>query len=233
MPPRPEPDAGNEVFSDYAWQGEDDPGRLDTAAVLFGRDRLRAHGTSRTDWYALSWVLETGAQWVTRRLAATVHGHGWSRQLELERSEGGVWSSHASASGSGASGGDGHAVAAMPPPGIDNPDELRDSLDCDLGLCPMTNTMPIRRLNLLGQRAVGPGSSEGESLLTMAWVEVPSLRVFPSRQRYSSSPASAGTVRFSSESRDFTAELTTDQHGVVTLYPGLARLVPLPHGKGA
>ncbi|UZX05647.1 putative glycolipid-binding domain-containing protein [Arthrobacter sp. CDRTa11] len=221
---------------DYAWQGEDDPGRLDTATVIFGPDRLQAHGTSRTDWYALSWVLETGDDWVTRRLAATVHGHGWSRQLELELSDDGAWSSRASASGSGASGGvrseeGGLAVAAMPPPGIDNPDELRDALDCDLGLCPMTNTMPILRLNLLGQGMRGQGASEGETMLTMAWVEVPSLRVFPSRQRYSSSLASVGTVRFSSESRDFTAELTTDQHGVVTLYPGLARLLPLPHVK--
>jgi hypothetical protein len=228
--PQPESDTDNDVIRDYAWQGEDDPGRLDTATVIFGPDRLKAHGTSRTDWYALSWVLETGDHWVTRRLAATVHGHGWSRQLELERSDDGVWSSRASTSGSGASRGvrseDGaSADAAMPPPGIDNPDELRDALDCDLGLCPMTNTMPILRLNLLRQGA--PGPREAETMLTMAWVEVPSLRVFPSRQRYGSSPASAGMVRFSSESRDFTAVLTTDQHGVVTLYPGLARLLPL------
>ena len=141
----------------------------------------------------------------------SVHGQGWSRWLELERTQGGVWTSQAGASGE----------TSLPPPGITATADLSDALDCDLGLCPVTNTMPIRRLNLLA-----PAASGGETELTMAWVEVPSLRVFPSRQRYSSRGADAHTVRFSSEDGNFTAELTTDQHGVVTRYPGLATLRP-------
>lgn len=212
MPPPKKPRAEKEVVTDYAWQGEDDPDRLDTATIIFGPGRLSAHGTSRTHSYALSWALETGDNWITKSLAATVHGHGWSRQLELERSEDGVWTSRAEASGE----------AALPPPGIFTPTaDLRDALDCDLGLCPMTNTMPIRRLNLPAAAASGE-----ETELTMAWVDVPCLRVFPSRQRYGSLRAAGHIVRFSSEDGNFTAELTTDQHGVVTRYPGLARLLP-------
>ncbi len=197
------------LIRDYAWQGEDDPARLDTATIIFGPGRLSAHGTSRTHTYALGWALETGDQWITRSLAVSVHGQGWSRWLELERTQGGVWTSQAGSSGE----------TSLPAPGIITATaDLSDALDCDLGLCPMTNTMPIRRLNLLA-----PAASGQESELTMAWVDVPSLRVFPSRQRYSSSDA-AHAVRFSSEG-GFTAELTTDQHGVVTRYPGLARLL--------
>lgn len=211
MPPPKEPFAEKEVVADYAWQGEDDPARLDAATITFRPGMLSAHGTSRTHAYALSWALETGDQWITRSLAVSVHGHGWSRWLELERTQGGVWTSQAGASGE----------TSMPPPGIITASaDLSGALDCDLGLCPMTNTMPIRRLNLLAPAAAGK-----ETTLIMAWVDVPSLRVFPSRQRYSSRGAAAHAVRFSSED-GFTAELAIDQHGVVTGYPGLARLLP-------
>jgi hypothetical protein len=203
------PDEG--LITDYAWQGEDDPARLDAATIIFGPGRLSAHGTSRAHSYALSWALETGDQWITRSLAVSVHGQGWSRWLELDRTESGVWTSQAGASGE----------TSLPPPGIITATaDLSDALDCDLGLCPVTNTMPIRRLNLLA-----PSASGEETTLTMAWVEVPSLRVFPSKQRYSSPGAAAHAVRFSSED-GFTAELAIDKYGVVTGYPGLARLLP-------
>ncbi|WP_051619997.1 putative glycolipid-binding domain-containing protein [Haematomicrobium sanguinis] len=104
----------------------------------------------------------------------------------------------------------------FPEHGITDPDALSDALDCDLALCPVTNTMPIRRLGLLEHPTP-------ETTLTMAWVEVPSLRVVPSRQIYSSS--GDGTVRYQSAERDFTAELTVDADGVVIDYPGLAKRI--------
>lgn len=222
MPP-PEKATGEEVIvTDYAWRGEDDPDRLDAATIIFARGKLRAHGTSRTHLYALSWALETGDQWITKRLAAAVYGHGWARQLELERSEEGAWTARAKASGEDVPGETGL------PPGIDGAADLRGALDCDLALCPMTNTMPIRRLNLAPGAPEEDAATGEESLLTMAWVDVPSLRVYSSRQRYSKSSTaghSGNRVSFRSEARDFTAELTIDQHGVVTRYPGLARLL--------
>ncbi|HYH77487.1 MAG TPA: putative glycolipid-binding domain-containing protein [Arthrobacter sp.] len=198
------------IIRDYSWQGEDDPARLDAATVIFRPGRLSAHGISRTHDYALSWALETGDHWITRSLAVSVHGQGWSRWLELGRTPAGVWTSRSGISG----------ATSLPPPGITSATDLSDALDCDLGLCPMTNTMPIRRLNLLS-----PAASGQEPELTVAWVDVPSLRVFPSRQRYGRSGAAAHAVHFSSED-GFTAELATDEHGVVTGYPGLARLLP-------
>lgn len=206
------------IIRGYAWQGEDDPARLDSATVIFGPGSLKAHGTSRTDNYAMSWALETVDQWITKSLTTTVHGHGWSRQLELERTEDGIWTAYVQT----------HGETALPPPGIIAGTDLKGALDCDLALCPMTNTMPILRLNLLAP-AERDEERDEETVLTMAWVEVPSLRVLPSRQRYGRMPASGPsghsgqTVRYSSESRNFTTELTVDQDGIVTRYPGLAK----------
>src|SRR3954463_14470814 len=54
--------------------------------------------------------------------------------------------------------------------------DLAGALDCDLAGCPLTNTMPILRHDL--------HRMPGDKTLLMAFVEVPSLRVVPSRQRY-------------------------------------------------
>lgn len=199
----------------HSWQGEDDPTRIDTATINLETDRLTAHGTSRTADYAISWALATTSGWVTQRLTATVHGQGWSRHLELDRSESGKWSCVAQSSGD----------SSLPKPGIVDPDALAGALDCDLGLCPVTNTMPVLRLDLLS----GNAAPVDETELTMAWVEVPSLRVIPSRQVYShvrsAREDSPAVVLFSSGNGGFTAELTVDDDGVVVDYPGLARRI--------
>jgi hypothetical protein len=52
----------------------------------------------------------------------------------------------------------------------------------------------------------------------MAWVDVPSLELTRSEQRYE--PIRPGHVRFRSGS--FTAEIEFDGDGFVVLYPGLA-----------
>jgi hypothetical protein len=57
----------------------------------------------------------------------------------------------------------------------------------------------------------------------MAWVEVPSLRVLPSRQMYRG--LGSGKVEFHSGDGGFSAELTVDHDGIVVDYPGLAALV--------
>ncbi|MHA7154011.1 putative glycolipid-binding domain-containing protein [Arthrobacter sp. TMN-50] len=199
----------------HSWQGEDDPGRLDTATINLEADRLTAHGTSRTADYAVSWALATASDWVSHRLTVTVHGQGWSRHLELVRSDEGVWSSETLSSGD----------ADLPEPGISDPVGLAGALDCDLGLCPVTNTMPILRLNLVS----GDGAPVDETELTMAWVEVPSLRVIPSTQVYrlvrTAREDSPAIVLYSSGNGGLTTELTVDDDGVVLDYPGLARRI--------
>lgn len=200
------------------WRGEDDPERLDTATVRLTDGSLTAVGTSRTSSYALAWTLTTGAGWVTRRLEVSARGLAtdggpWSRDLVLERSEDGRWRCDARASG----------PLDAPPPGFTDPSPLDGALDCDLGLCPVTNTMPLLRLGALD-------GSVPDTPLTMAWVEVPSLRVVPAPQVYASG-SRPGTVRYTSPRRGFEAEITVDADGLVVDYPGLARRAPAPGGQ--
>jgi hypothetical protein len=89
-------------------------------------------------------------------------------------------------------------------------DQVRD---CDLALSPLTNAMPILRHGLHEQ----PGAVD----FTMAWVDVPSLTVHESRQRYEH--VAPGVVRYVDDS--FTAELELDRDGLVVRYPGLAARV--------
>ena len=89
--------------------------------------------------------------------------------------------------------------------------ELDGALDCDIEWSPLTNFMPARRR----------GADPVDHL--MAFVEVPSLTVRPSRQRYE--PIDAGRVRFVSLDDDFVAELELDGDGLIVRYPRLAELV--------
>ncbi|MBW1638791.1 putative glycolipid-binding domain-containing protein [Microbacterium resistens] len=190
----------------YQWQGIDDPDRTDLAHVRFSGDAMRAHGTSITRAYATSWSLDVGPGWITRSLEVDAHGAGWRRSLRLTRDADGAWSTEADARGE----------ADLAPPGLADPEAVRGAVDCDLGLCPLTNTMPIRRLGLLHRSAE-------DAPLVMAWVEVPSLRVIRSEQLYGS--FGDGRIRYASANRDFAAELTADRDAVVLDYPQLARRV--------
>ncbi|GAA1445346.1 putative glycolipid-binding domain-containing protein [Leifsonia poae] len=200
------------------WIGDDDPERLEAATVTLAADRLDALGVSRTTDYVTNWSLETGEGWVTSRLDVAVSGRGWRRRLVLARDAHGRWTSDTGTSG--------HAVHQGVPlgePGIADPLSLAGALDCDLALCPVTNTMPILRLGLLA-------APTEERHLVMAWVALPSLEVVRSDQVYSSAapydPAAGhGVVRYQSATRDFTADLTVDADGLVIDYPQLARRI--------
>lgn len=189
----------------YVWTGIDDPSRKGVAQVDFGDDGMRAAGSSITSSYETSWTLDVGPDWKTRRIVVTATGRTWSRYLALNRSESGAWLSETAARGE----------ADLPAPGIAEDADLGEAaVDCDLGQCPLTNVMPIRRLGL--QQKVVP-----DTPLVMAWIDVPSLRVIRSDQVYGSRPT-AGKVRYTSYSRDFSAEITVDSHGIVLDYPDLA-----------
>lgn len=96
---------------------------------------------------------------------------------------------------------------------------LAGALDCDLGLSPLTNSMPVLRHRL----HEGGGSVE----FLMAWVSVPDLAVHRSRQRYTfvRRDAAARIVRFESLDATFVADVAFDDAGVVIDYPGLARRI--------
>jgi hypothetical protein len=65
----------------------------------------------------------------------------------------------------------------------------------------------------------------------MAWVGVPELAVYPSRQRYTYVRRTGddnAVVRFESLDSDFSAEITFDAHGLVLDYPGIGQVVATP-----
>ncbi|MBX9243499.1 putative glycolipid-binding domain-containing protein [Actinotalea ferrariae] len=178
-----------------------DPERIDAARVVLGADRLTAHGTSCATDHATAYRLDTGPGWVTRSLEVTTLGDHGARRLELSRDEGGTWAARRWV--------DGREVD------VDLPD-LRDALDCDLGLCPLTNTMPVLRGGLLREGG-------GRSRLTAAWVEVPDLVVRADVQHYGPSvpsPGGGAAVEFGVEG--FAATIVVDADGLVVSYPGIA-----------
>jgi hypothetical protein len=94
---------------------------------------------------------------------------------------------------------------------------IEGALDCDLGLSPLTNAMPVHRTGLLHR----PGAED----FLMTWVSVPDLVVHASAQRYEH--VRPGVVRYVDRGQfeGFTAELAFDADGLVLDYPGLARRV--------
>ena len=200
------------------WVGDDDPERLEAATITLAPDRLDALGTSRTTDYATAWSLETGPDWVTERLDVMVAGRWFRRRLVLVRDAHGRWSADVSADGD-----EEYRGERMEQAGLAEPASLDGALDCDLALCPVTNTMPIRRLDAIDD--VVP-----ETELTMAWVALPSLAVHASLQVYSAAApfdaaAGRGVVRYRSADSGFVADLSIDHDGIVVDYPRIARRV--------
>lgn len=169
---------------------------FETAWIELRGDALRAHGRAvgtAPEPYWISYALDTSDGFVTRRLlveAATAHG---TRVLDLRHDGEGHWTMNG-----------------------DRIPQVDGALDCDLGLCPLTNTMPVLRHGL--QR------EPGEREFLMAWVSVPGLDVQPSRQTYTH--LRPGLLRFASG--DFRSDLEFDEDGCVVDYPGLARRLSSP-----
>jgi len=98
--------------------------------------------------------------------------------------------------------------------GEERPD-LAGCTDVDLFPTPATNTVPIRRLNL----EVGRSAE-----VLAAWVRAPNLVVAPLRQRYTR--LAEDRYRYESLGSGFTAEITVDEHGLITDYPGFWARAP-------
>ena len=86
--------------------------------------------------------------------------------------------------------------------------ELEEHDYFDVFASPFFNTLPVLGDGLL---TAGPARD-----YMMRFVQVPELTVVPSKQRYQ--PLGDRVVRFSSGS--FTADISFDQDGIVTLYEG-------------
>ncbi len=101
--------------------------------------------------------------------------------------------------------------------GVVRPD-LGDAHDCDLAFSPLTNTMPILRTDLHRR----PGHAD----FHMAFIEVPSLEVTPSRQSYThlTTTPDGASVRFTSGT--YTQDLLVDRDAIVVTYPTMAQRIP-------
>ena len=161
--------------------------------------------------YHLTYELETGPAYVTVRMLVTAEAPSGRRTLELRRSDDGKWSAN-----------------GLPVASADG------ALDCDLGRCPLTNTMPVLRHGL--HRSGGPVD------FVMAWISVPDLTVSASEQRYTflRHQGRLSVVRYEGSHRSFVGDLELDDDGLVVRYPGLATRVwppprptaPGPGGEG-
>ncbi len=93
--------------------------------------------------------------------------------------------------------------------------QLAGAIDIDISVTPFTNTLPIRRLNL--------GTGEAAEIVTV-YVPVPSLTIMTDRQRYTR--LDEHRYRYESIDSDFTRDIEVDDHGLMTIYPGLFRRTP-------
>jgi hypothetical protein len=196
------------VTTHLVWEGTDE-WRAESSLVTPLGDGFTATGVQLGTTpvpYRLDYRLTTAAGWVTRSLDVTAVGAGWQRTVRLTRGEDGGWTFRAESDGE----------VDLPEPACDTA-ALTGALDCDLGLSPLTNTMPVLRHRL--------HERPGEADLTMAWVSVPDLGVVASAQRYEHLrlTGGGGVVRYSSG--DFTADLELDRDGFVVDYQHLARRV--------
>ncbi|MGH3742914.1 MAG: putative glycolipid-binding domain-containing protein [Micromonosporaceae bacterium] len=175
--------------------------------LLDDAEGLRARGTmtaAEPQPYTCRYSLATNQQWVVTTLEVETEGAGWRRRVRLERDSSG-WRITANE----------HGDLEPSLPGIEAPEVLNAAVDPDLGFSPLFNTLPVRRLDLMGRPT---GTSE---TLMMAFIIVPSLVVTPSEQTYTV----MGDGRIGYTSGTFTAELQFDPDGYVRHYPGLATRV--------
>jgi uncharacterized protein len=194
-----------------AWL-KDDPVGAEFAEIAIAPTHVTAAGVAigtRPVPYRLDYTLETVAGFVTDRLRVTVRGEGWRRTLDLRRDAQGLWSVAVTEEGK----------VDLPPSGGD-PGTFVEALDCDLGLSPVTNLMPVLRHGLLS------GGDPAE--LTTAWVSVPDLRVRADGQRYTFVRADpdCAVIRYEATDGSFAADITLDLEGIVIDYPGIARRLP-------
>ena len=199
------------------WQKEAQLGGAEWADVMLRADRMSATGTAIGATpvpYRLDYELDTGPGFVTRRLRVRSHGNGWRRHLDLRRADDGTWTADATVTGEPVE----LSAAAFADPGAsaETLASLAGALDCDLGECPLTNTMPVLRRGLL--------NPSDPIDFVMAWVSVPDLSVRRSDQRYTfleAHPGGGALIRY--ESGGFRADVRFDADGLVVDYPGLGR----------
>ncbi len=137
--------------------------------------------------YGVSYAIACDAGWRVRHLRLTVTD---GRALALTSDGHGHWAD----------------AAGSPLPA------LSGCVDVDLAGTPLTNSLPIRRLNLV--------PDHGTADLTMVYIPFDSFEPVVDGQRYTSLVAGK-LYRYQAADRSFTADLPVDPDGIVLDYPTL------------
>lgn len=87
---------------------------------------------------------------------------------------------------------------------------LEGCIDIDISVSPFTNTLPVNRL-------CPPPEQSLET--KVVYIDILEFRIRPERQLYTH--LAKNTYRFTNDPGDFTADILTDDDGLVIHYPGL------------
>ena len=198
--PEPAAELNNPVRT-VLWQRIVSPGS-EWCALAREPDGWRLHGIVLAEEAAepvvVHYAVALGADWSTRaveivmRLGATAE----PRTLKLSVGAEQRWQTERK---------------PMPDPAAspDDLEALHGLIDVDLGFSPVTNTLPIRRLD--------PAIGEAVAV-TAAWVRFPELTIEPLPQRYIR--LAERRYRYESAGGAFVTEIEVDDLGLVTTYEG-------------
>jgi hypothetical protein len=180
------------------WVPEDEPGIEDVRVAHDPRSVTDFSSTVIRLWEGqplrVAYHMVCDAQWHVRRLVAASLGEAvGERNIRLFSDGTGNW----------------HDDKGQPL------DTLQGCIDVDIMLTPLTNTLPIRRLQL------APGESRE---ISVVYIAAPDLSIRPFRQRYTRLD-DGQRYRYESLDSGFTADLLVDDDGIVIDYPGIWRRV--------
>jgi hypothetical protein len=144
-------------------------------------------GTADGENFAAMYQIRCNGAWTLEHASVQIVGE--RRQAEFASNGRGQWTD-----------GLGHPLPA-----------LDGAIDIDLSASPVTNTLPIRRLNLAKGR-----SAE----IRVAYVHFPDLAIVCDPQRYTCLEP-LRRYRYESLDSDFVREIEVDENGLVVTYPGL------------
>jgi uncharacterized protein len=180
------------MATDIGWTALAWPG-LEHVIVSREPDGFRARGQlvlAEEDLCSVRYQLTCDSGWRFRALTIGVTSANADKRLSLVATTDGHWSAD-----------------GQPRPDLD------DCIDIDINCTPLTNTLPVGRLNWSRSRSYR---------LTVAYISVPDLEVRPVWQRYTQlETGEQGQHAFRYESSSFRADLRVDDSGFVVDYPGL------------
>jgi uncharacterized protein len=179
------------MATDIGWTALQWPG-IEHVVVSGDEGGYRAEGQlimAEDGLITVRYSLTCGPGWRFRAVTVSVISAAGQRTLTLARDAAGGW-----------------LADGQPRP------DLGPCDDIDINCTPLTNTLPIRRLDWSAGQAYD---------LDVAYVSVPELDVRKDGQRYTE--LGGGTTAFRYESGSFLADLAVDADGFVLDYPGIWR----------